>query len=358
MLGLFWKCQESGPGRVRLHRGGVTSRAAVFWLFGAVFSGLAAATPVQLQNGTATFSQGGEDGVGPYSPEMAIDGITSGPYGWPIDHFPGPQEYTTNETAVWETVSDLGPSLLTFTMQFLANNSGHLLGRFRLSVTTDDRSTYADGLASGGNVTANWTVLKNLVVQGPPGMTFTNLPDDSVLAGGVVPGQGIYNVTAVTNLAGITGIRLEALQHPSLPHGGGPGFAANGNFVLSEIVLDASAPPVLTVAIDIEPGVFPNKITWGGKGRVPVAILSTSTFNVVDLDVNTVKFAGASSEKFRYEDVNSDGLTDLVFRFRIDDLELNPCSTQATLTGNLRNGQPFSGTDSVLVVPPKQKDND
>jgi hypothetical protein len=210
------------------------------------FSISAAAVPVQLENATATFSQGGLDGVGPYSPAQAIDGITSGPYGWTIDHFPNndpTQEYTTNETAVWQTVPDVGPSLLTFTMYFEVVNPHHLLGRFRLSVTTDDRSTYADGLASGGNVTANWTVLQDLVVQGPSGMTFTDLPDDSVLAGGIVPGQGVYDVSGVADLSGITGIRLEALTDPSLPHGGGPGFAANGNFVLTEIQLDAAAIP-------------------------------------------------------------------------------------------------------------------
>jgi len=39
----------------------------------ATFSVSAAAVPVQLENGTATFSQG-PFGGGPYSPEMAIDG--------------------------------------------------------------------------------------------------------------------------------------------------------------------------------------------------------------------------------------------------------------------------------------------
>jgi hypothetical protein len=48
-------------------------------------------------------------------------------------------------------------------------------------------------------------------------MTFTELPDDSILAGGVVLGQGVYEVRAVNHLAGITGIRLEALEDPSLP---------------------------------------------------------------------------------------------------------------------------------------------
>jgi hypothetical protein len=85
----------------------------------ATFSVSAAAVPVQLENGTATFSQG-PFGGGPYTPAQAIDGSFSpgNPRlgtgnGWAIDRFPG--DFTTNETAVWQTVRDVGPSFLTFT---------------------------------------------------------------------------------------------------------------------------------------------------------------------------------------------------------------------------------------------------
>src|SRR6185295_7340937 len=140
-------------------------------------SGSILAVPVQLQNATATFSQDPLGGC-PCPPSQAIDGIfftgiPGVPNGWAIDHFPNNdpnQEFTTAETAVWQTVQDIGPGRLTFTMFFLDPNPGHLLGRFRLSVTTDDRSTYADGLPVGGNVNANWTVLTDLVVQGHSGM--------------------------------------------------------------------------------------------------------------------------------------------------------------------------------------------
>src|SRR5262245_35555739 len=176
----------------------------------AMFSSFAVAMPVQLENTTATFSQGPFGGC-PCPPSQSIDGIfftgiPGVPNGWAIDRLP--EDVSTSETAVWQTVQDIGPGPLTFTMFFLDPNPGHLLGHLRLSVTTDDRSTYADGLAVGGNVSANWTVLTGLSVQGPSGMTFTILPDDSVLAGGVIPGQGVYGVTALTDVSGITGIRL------------------------------------------------------------------------------------------------------------------------------------------------------
>jgi hypothetical protein len=119
----------------------------------------------------------------------------------------------------------------------------------------------------------------------------------------------------------------------------------------------APLPPFLTVAIDIKPGSFPNSINLRSKGVVPVAILASSAFNVFDVDVYTVKFAGASPDKFAYEDVNSDGLVDLVLHFPIGQLQLAPTSTQATLTGMLRGGLTITGTDSVRIVPSGKEKN-
>ena len=51
--------------------------------------------------------------------------------------------------------------------------------------------------------------------------------------------KGAYTVTCTTPLRGIRGFRLEALAAPALP-GGGPGLAANGNVVVTEIALTAA----------------------------------------------------------------------------------------------------------------------
>jgi hypothetical protein len=71
-------------------------------------------------------------------------------------------------------------------------------------------------------------------------MTFTTLPDGSVLAGGETAGQGTYSVSYAGNHSPITGIRLEAMKDPSLP-GGGPGlYVPSGNFFLTEIEMLAA----------------------------------------------------------------------------------------------------------------------
>jgi hypothetical protein len=150
------------------------------------------------------------------------------------------------QTAAFETVSDLGlagGSVLTFTLTQTHSNPGHVLGRFRLSVTTDNRSLFCDGLATGGDVTANWTVLSPGSVSALNTSTFSILGDKSILAGGTTPGTDVYTITAQTALTGITGIRLEALEDPSLPFNGPGRWPGNGNFVLSEFEVGVAPIP-------------------------------------------------------------------------------------------------------------------
>ncbi|HFD86339.1 MAG TPA: hypothetical protein ENJ35_01535 [Gammaproteobacteria bacterium] len=192
---------------------------------------------VALQNGTGTFSQADGSG-GTFSPAQAVDGDLSDPNGWAIIDSGG---NTNNQTAAWETAVDLAAGDLTFNMKFLHFNPGHLIGRFRLSVTTDSRDSFADGLDINGDVTANWSVLSSPTVTGPAGMTFSTLPDNSILAGGTTAAQGEYTINYTTNISSITGIRLEVLEDPSLPFNGPGLHANNGNFLLTEMTLDAAA---------------------------------------------------------------------------------------------------------------------
>ena len=145
---------------------------------------------------------------------------------------------------MWETATDLAAGDIEITMHFLHFNPGHLLGRFRFSVTTDDRSTFADGLHGGGDVDATWTLLTNPTIVGPAGMTFVPLGDESILAGGTIAPQGVYTITYPNVLDSVTGLRLEAIEDASLPGGDGPGWHVdNGNFLLTEMLVDAPLVP-------------------------------------------------------------------------------------------------------------------
>jgi WD40 repeat protein len=89
------------------------------------------------------------------------------------------------------------------------------------------------------SASSEWLPLLPASVVAPAGVTATVLPDRSILAQGA--GKGTYVLEVATELRGITAIRLEALPDERLPKGG-PGLAADGNFVLTEF--EVSAEPV------------------------------------------------------------------------------------------------------------------
>jgi len=194
---------------------------------------------VQLQNATATLSQSGGWVVG-----TAIDGVINNSVGWGGYNFSLGQARA--ETAVFETFADIGAtggSLLTFQLFQVNHNPQHTLGRFRLSVTTDNRNTFADGLANGGDVTANWSVLTPLTTLATDGTILTAQGDGSILASGLNPVTSIYTITAATSLERLTGFRLEVLEDPSLPFSGPGRYPANGNFVLTEFQVGIAPVP-------------------------------------------------------------------------------------------------------------------
>lgn len=109
---------------------------------------------------------------------------------------------------------------------------------------------------------------------------------------------------------------------------------------------------VIEVDIDIKPGSFPNSINRKNNGNVPVALLSSATFDATTADRSTVQFAGASPLDIGKspEDVNGDGRLDVVFHFATQSLNLPDSATEACLTGKTTGGQEFEGCDSVRLV--------
>jgi DNA-binding beta-propeller fold protein YncE len=117
---------------------------------------------------------------------------------------------------------------------------------------------------------------------------------------------------------------------------------------------------LLTVSIDIKPGSYPNSINLGSGGTVAVAIFSTSTFDATKVDPLTVSLASApvrlkgnGAPMASFEDVNQDGLLDIVVRVSTQTLELSETDEEAVLTGKTFDGISFSGMDTVRVVPIK-----
>lgn len=106
------------------------------------------------------------------------------------------------------------------------------------------------------------------------------------------------------------------------------------------------------VDIDIKPGGDPNSINRAASGNVPVAVLSSTTFDATTIDPSTVMFAGAPALRIGGgpEDVNGDGLADVVFHFATQALELPDGTTQACLTGQTTDETNVEGCDAVRLV--------
>ena len=129
----------------------------------------------------------------------------------------------------------------------------------------------------------------------------------------------------------------------------------------SMLVYDTGfAPLPLEVDVDIRPGIYPNEIDLASKKTVPVAVLTTSTFDAADIDPTTVLFAGVlvakkgGGPKARLlavvSDVDGDGDQDLLMQFATKGMQLDLTSTSAGLTGSTFAGDPVQGSDSVVVT--------
>ena len=138
-----------------------------------------------------------------------------------------------------------------------------------------------------------------------------------------------------------------------------PGQTSAGGF--DAFVVKLAEVTFIPVSIDIKPGSFPNSINLGSQGTVPVAIFSAPAPNLFDattVDPTSVSLAGASvalkgkgTPMASVQDVNGDGLLDLVVHVSTQALQLSDGDTQAILTGQTFSGQQIQGSDSVRIVP-------
>lgn len=115
------------------------------------------------------------------------------------------------------------------------------------------------------------------------------------------------------------------------------------------------------IDIDIKPDGDPNSINCNNeRGMIPVAILTTDSFDATTVDHTTVSLNGASEahvdpmtgEPQRHEeDVDYDGDIDLVFHFRLGDTDLTCYSEEGILVGETYEGLAIIGSDLVRMVP-------
>ena len=116
---------------------------------------------------------------------------------------------------------------------------------------------------------------------------------------------------------------------------------------------------VVPVDISIKPGATsPVPINAGSRGTTPVAILSTAAFNAVtSVDTSSLTFGRTGDEQSLAfcnpggEDVNGDGLPDLVCHFHTPLTGFQSGDTLAILKGKTHLGASILGQEAIVIVP-------
>jgi hypothetical protein len=114
----------------------------------------------------------------------------------------------------------------------------------------------------------------------------------------------------------------------------------------------------IVVPIDVKPGCVTNSIQIKSAGVVPVAILSLPTFDATTIDPDTihleaagVKLTGKSEKALSHEqDVNGDGMVDLVCQILTDEMQIVVGQAIAILEGSTFDGTPIRGEDFIRLV--------
>jgi len=130
--------------------------------------------------------------------------------------------------------------------------------------------------------------------------------------------------------------------------------------------LDFSPLVVESVDLDIKPGSDSNPVNQSGQGKLPVAILGSDIFDVLDVDVTTLAFgpgAAAPSHDLtkpgayedHLQDVNDDGLTDLLTHYRIQEDGIEADDAETCIKGKTLNGVLFEGCDVIRAVPTERQ---
>ncbi len=135
------------------------------------------------------------------------------------------------------------------------------------------------------------------------------------------------------------------------------GIADTFGLVVQFMTVPAPIPPSFPVSIDIKPGAFPNSINSTSEGSIPVAVLSSATFDApTEVNETSLTFGRSGYEtSLRFcsptpEDVNADGFLDLVCHFQTQVAGFLSGDTVGVLKGRNLSDVLIEGTDSVNIV--------
>jgi hypothetical protein len=185
----------------------------------------------------------------------------------------------------------------------------------------------------------------------PPGITVV-LP----LRNYLIPGTQI-SLFRVDPTTGQLSPALDVAGAPVVGQVAAGGLSAVFNGVARFSTLVGVLPNAIAVTVDIKPGETPNTINTKSKGTIAVAVYSTPTLDLTQIDPSSLTFSGApvatnkqGKWQVNYTDLNDDGRDDVIAHFEIDQLLLGQSDTQGVIEGQTLDNRVFRGVDSVRVL--------
>jgi uncharacterized delta-60 repeat protein len=246
---------------------------------------------------------------------------------------------------------------------------------FALARYTGDGSLDAS-FGSGGKVTTDFSDGSsegaNGLVISPTG-TITAAGFTSAAAGATAFALARYDASGQLDTSFGTGGRATAkLGNNALNTGLDVALQPDGNLVVVGVtgefgtgVTDfgvarfIGVTSTIHVTVDIKPESSDNVVPLQANGVVPVAILSTSTFDARDVNPASVCFGDAEDPAARaciarqpqghLEDVNADGRLDLLLQYTVTATGIDRGDAQACLTGTIRAGTAIEGCDKIVT---------
>jgi hypothetical protein len=129
-----------------------------------------------------------------------------------------------------------------------------------------------------------------------------------------------------------------------------------------KLLISGVSPAVKQISIEVKPGSRElATLNPKSKGKIPVALLSDTSFNAMDINQATLTFGGKGNEASLSkcnpsgQDVNGDGLLDLICHFDNQAAKFNSESMEGVARGKTRQGVAFEGAGLLKVVPAAYK---
>jgi len=256
----------------------------------------------------------------------------------------------TGNSAMYAGAMQTGEGYPTLTNCIVWDNGGEQIRDFGGTTTVVSSSDVAGGWNGDGNIVGD-----PLFVRRPDsgGDGWGDLPDTPDVDEGANDDYGDLRlqdgspcIDAGDNEA-IAGFKTDLDDNPRIV-----------NDIVDMGAYEFQGTRPIEVRIDVCPGNDVNPVKLGSRGVLPIAILSSDSFDALTVDPSTVLMAGAGvalrSNGRRYvtieRDVNHDDLVDLVVHVETAGVETEADTFKLALTAQTYDGTLIFGTDTVRTV--------